>query len=225
MTGAPFYFRWASILESCLKPLNTVISESVSSSFLFWPHSLECGQSLLSNMTRHLERMPSINEDDPFNCSVSTINRSVSTTFSFDSSQNISPRSFLFDSSQSRAPIFRYGSSQITSPSPQSNSPGIPNFYAQRDVATPNADSPGIPNFYFQREIQREIYSPGISPGIPNFYFQREISSPGISPGIPNFYIQREISSPGVFDFDNLRDADPHSSDSEFEEDRNAKRR
>ena len=203
MTGAPFYFRWASILESCLKPLNTVISESVSSLFLFWPHSLECGQSLLSNMTRHLERMPSINEDDPFTCSVSTINRSVSTTFSFDSSQNISPRSFLFDSSQSRAPIFRFGSSQITSPSPQSNSPGIPNFYAQRDVATSNADSPGIPNFYFQREI----------------------SSPGISPGIPNFYIQREISSPGVFDFDNLRDADPHSSDSEFEEDRNAKRR
>ena len=203
MTGAPFYFRWASILESCLKPLNTVISESVSSLFLFWPHSLECGQSLLSNMTRHLERMPSINEDDPFNCSVSTINRSVSTTFSFDSSQNISPRSFLFDSSQSRAPIFRFGSSQITSPSPQSNSPGIPNLYAQRDVATSNADSPGIPNFYFQREI----------------------SSPGISPGIPNFYIQREISSPGVFDFDNLRDADPHSSDSEFEEDRNAKRR
>ena len=162
-----------------------MISESVSSLFLFWPHSLECGQSLISNMTRHLERMPSINEDDPFNCSVSTINRSVSTTFSFDSSQNISPRSFLFDSSQSRAPIFRFGSSQITSPSPQSNSPGIPNFYAQRDVATPNADSPGI----------------------------------------PNFYSQREISSPGVFDFHNLRDAYPHSSDSEFEEDRNAKRR
>ena len=150
-------------------------------------------------MARHLERMPSINEDDPFNCSVSTINRSVSTNLSFDSSQNISTRSFSF--SQSTSPIFRFGSSQITSPSPQSNLPGIPNFYASRQN---DSSSPGISNFYAQRDVA---------------------TSNADSPGIPNFYFQRENASPGVFDFHNLWDAEPHSSDSEFENDRNAKRR